>query len=115
MKGENDALIEETEALYEDIRLGLPQIRKRWSKRTISSSDSSSFSGFASSFGASAAGAPPAAATGAADAAGAPPPEPTFDRRSFTFFPSSALASSDAQIGSTSTPAPFVNARIFSD
>ena len=88
---------------------------QRWKKHTMSSSDSSSFSSFFSSFSsAAAAGAPPTA--GAAGApTGAPPPEPTFKRSSFTFFPSRALARRLAQIGSSSTPAAFVIARIFSD
>jgi hypothetical protein len=81
----------------------------------MSSSDSSFSSSLASSFGASAAaaGAPPAA--GAEPAAGAPPPAPTFERRSFTFLPSRALASSVAQIGSSSTLAALVSVTILSD
>jgi len=81
----------------------------------MSSSDSSfSSSFFFSSAGASAAGAPP---TAAADAptAGAPPPDPTFESSSLTFFPSRALARRLAQIGSSSTPAALVIAKIFSD
>jgi len=50
-----------------------------------------------------------------APTAGAPPPEPTFERSSLTFFPSRALARRLAQIGSRSTPAASVIARIFSD
>jgi len=82
----------------------------------MSSSDSSSFSGFfSSSFGASAAAAGPADAAGTPEpAAGAPPPEPTFDNSSLTFFPSRALARRVAQIGSTSTFAAFVKVTIFS-
>lgn len=82
---------------------------------TMSSSDSSFSSAFSSSFGASAAA--PADAAGAAEplAAGAPPPEPTFDSRSFTFFPSRALARSVAQMGSSSIEAAFVRAKILSD
>jgi hypothetical protein len=87
---------------------------KKKEGRTISSSDSSFGSSFfSSSFGASAAAAPPEAAA-APPTAGAPPP-PTFERRSFTFLPSSAFARSDAQMGSSSTPAPSVRARILSD
>jgi hypothetical protein len=83
---------------------------------TMSSSDSSSFSSFFSSaFGASVAAPPVAAAAGAAPAAGAPPPEPTLDSRSFTFFPSSAFARRDAHIGSNSMSAARVSAKILSD
>ena len=83
--------------------------------RTMSSSLSSfSSSFFSSSFGASAAAAGAVPPTAGAPAAGAPP-APMLERRSFTFFPSRALARSDAQIGSTSTEAAFVRAKIFSD
>lgn len=81
----------------------------------MSSSDSS----FSSSFFSSAAGAasppaaPPAAAEGA-PAAGAPPPAPTFDRSSLTFLPSRALASREAQMGSSSTDAADVKLTILS-
>ena len=44
-----------------------------------------------------------------------PPPAPTFERSSFTFLPSSARARSVAQIGSSSTDAAVVIARILSD
>jgi len=113
-------LIEQTETLHNhksNISI-IPNIypQKLKPKRTISSSDSSFSSSFlASSFGASAAGAAPPAAGAPEPAAGAPPPEPTFDSSSFTFFPSRALARSVAQIGSSSTLAPFVSARILSD
>lgn len=80
----------------------------------MSSSDSSFSSSFSSSFGAASGAAPPAAAAGAAPTAGAPP-APMLERSSLTFFPSRAFASSDAQIGSTSTLAAEVRAMIFSD
>ena len=82
----------------------------------MSSSDSSFASSFfSSSFGTSAAAAPPEAAGAAPPpAAGAPPP-PTFERRSLMFLPSSAFARSDAQMGSSSTLAAVVKARILSD
>ena len=84
-------------------------------KRTMSSSDSSfSSSFFSSSLGASAA-APPAAAPAAGAAAGPAPPAPTFERSSLTFLPSRAFARRDAQIGSSSTDAAVVSARILSD
>jgi hypothetical protein len=81
----------------------------------MSSSDSSFSSSFSSSFGASAAAPPPAEGAAAPPEAGAPPPEPTLERRSFTFFPSRALASSVAQIGSSSMLAAFVSVQILSD
>jgi hypothetical protein len=68
-------------------------------ERTISSSDSPF------SLGASTAAAPAVAAGAPPTAGAAAPPAPTLERRSFTFFPSNALARRVAQIGSTSTDA----------
>ena len=60
-------------------------------------------SSFSSSLAASAGASPPAAAPpAAAGAAAAPPPEPTLSSSSLTSLPSSALAKSEHQIGSTS-------------
>ena len=83
---------------------------------TISSSDSSfSSSFFSSSFSAASVGAPPVAPPPPpTDCAGPPPPEPTFDSSSFTFLPSRAFVSNAAQIGSSSTLAADVRARILS-
>lgn len=84
--------------------------------RTMSSSLSSfSSSFFSSSLGASAAAAAAPPATGAAPAAGAPPPAPMLESNSLTSLPSRALARSEAQMGSTSTPAAVVKATILSD
>jgi len=81
----------------------------------MSSSDSSfSSSFFSSSFSAASGGAPPVVPPPPTDCAGPPPPEPTFDSSSFTFLPSSAFVSNAAQIGSSSTPAACVRARILS-
>jgi len=81
----------------------------------MSSSDSSFSSSFSSSFCASTASAEPDDAAGTLEpAAGAPPPEPTFDNSSLTFFPSRAFARRVAQIGSTSTFAADVKATILS-
>ena len=92
-----------------------PSTKTETGGRTMSSSDSSfSSSFFSSSLGASAA-APPAAAPAAGAAAGPAPPAPTFERSSLTFLPSSAFARRDAQIGSSSTDAAVVSARILSD
>jgi len=82
----------------------------------MSSSDSSfSSSFFFSSASASPAGAAPPTAAAGAPTAGPPPPEPTFESSSLTSFPSRALARRLAQIGSRSTPAALVIAKIFSD
>jgi hypothetical protein len=90
-------------------------IPKQMQGLTMSSSDSSfSSTFFSSSLGASAA-APPPAAGAAPPAAGAPPPAPTLERSSLMFLPSSAFARSEAQIGSSSTPAALVRATILSD
>ena len=108
-------LVEETEALNEGTPLSvrIPSTRQTSRARTMSSSDSSFSSSFSSSLGASAAAAPPAAV--AAAAAGPAPPAPTLERSSLTSLPSRALARRDAQMGSSSTLAAFVSARIFSD
>ena len=81
----------------------------------MSSSDSSFSASLGSSFGASGAAVVGPDEAGAAEpGAGAPPPEPTFDNSSLTFFPSRALARRVAQIGSISTCAADVKVRIFS-